>query len=367
MNTGIFLHIQELSKHTRFVGSDGAEKARNYITSFLEQCNISYNYSYSEIPNWSLIEMPQIEILSPESITVKSLPAIFSLPSDGWIEGELVSSGTIKMLDSFYCDKYSIVICGYEVAYIISSNVRTAMQPLPFGELDLPCVIADSSVNAKIKALLEKDETVIVRLLNSTKMDGKLKATSVFGSSLHTKKLPLICAHYDTVYNNYGAHDNASGVAILLKLIEIFNNEFHFAFFDGEECNKVGSTAFVKELKKNGLLNNISYVLEIDAVGVGEEIALLSSKKAYKPLKHIEIENVKLDSNKVSHSQQTRIAFSDVWAFMCEGIPVIRILTRGETSNRITHFPEDTIDKIEITTIENTYKVAEHIVRNLQI
>jgi Iap family predicted aminopeptidase len=318
------------------------------------------------MPNWSLIEMPQVEITSPEQISLKALPAIFSLSSDGWIEGELVSDGTIKILESFNVDKYTIRDTGFEVAHIISSDVGAAMQPLPFGALTSPCVIVESSENSVIKQLLEKHESVEVKLNNQTETKGTLETIIIYSTKEFSNKVPLICAHYDTVYNNMGAHDNASGVAVLMELLANHGDKFKFAFFDAEECNKVGSTAFVEMLKLSGSLDSISYVLEIDAVGTGEEIALLASKKSYKPLKRIELNNIELGEHRINLSQQTKIGFSDVFPFMNEGVPVIRMLTRGQVANAITHFPEDTIDKIDVSTLSNAYNVAEYILQNLE-
>jgi hypothetical protein len=152
-----------------------------------------------------------------------------------------------------------------------------------------------------------------------------------------------------------------------MELIKNSNLEFKFAFFDGEECNKVGSKAFVEELKSCNHLNSISYVLELDSVGTGDEIGLLASNKSYKPLKRINLDNISLGDHRINLSRQTRIAFSDVWYFMNEDIPVIRMLTRGHNSSRIMHSTDDIIDKIEIKALENSYKVTEYILKNLQI
>ena len=367
MDTDIFSNLYEISKHTRFPDSNGSKNTRNYLTNFLDSCNLPYEYSYSKMPNWSLKGMPIVEVTSPERYQFKALPAIFSLPTDGYVEGQLIASDKIKMLDAFDWDKYAIKCNDIDVAYIISTDYGAMMQPLPFDELNLPCVIVDTTENIKIKNWLNNNELITVRLSNPSLISGELETTSIFSTTSYSEKVPFICAHYDTVYDNYGAHDNASGVSILMELIKKSNSTFKFAFFDGEECNKVGSKAFVNRLKTRNELEAISYVLELDSVGVGDEIGFLASKKTYKSLKKISFDTLGLENHKINISQQTKIAFCDVWPFMSEGIPVIRMLTRGRNSNQIMHSPDDTIDKIEKDTLVNVYNIVEFLLQNLHI
>lgn len=61
MNTNICSHICKISKYTRFPGSGGSESARKIITDFLY--NIGKTYEYSEMPNWSLTETSQVEVI----------------------------------------------------------------------------------------------------------------------------------------------------------------------------------------------------------------------------------------------------------------------------------------------------------------
>jgi transcriptional regulator with XRE-family HTH domain len=115
----IYSYICDISKNTRFAGSDGAKATKDYLVAFLDECGVKYKVSYSKMPNWSLNGTPQIEVVKPESYQFTAFPAIFSLPTEGYIEGQLITAGTIKMLDAFDWDKYAIVNNGIEIAYII--------------------------------------------------------------------------------------------------------------------------------------------------------------------------------------------------------------------------------------------------------
>ncbi|MGC1310096.1 MAG: M28 family peptidase [Phormidesmis sp.] len=64
----------------------------------------------------------------------------------------------------------------------------------------------------------------------------------------------LVGAHYDTVPGSPGADDNASGVAVLLVLAELFSQQpthrpVHFIAFDLEEYGLIGSSTCAKAWK----------------------------------------------------------------------------------------------------------------------
>ena len=66
----------------------------------------------------------------------------------------------------------------------------------------------------------------------------------------------LIGAHYDAVPGTLGADDNATGVAVLLELAEVFASNplkypVRLVAFDLEEYGLLGSTAYARHLKDN--------------------------------------------------------------------------------------------------------------------
>ena len=66
----------------------------------------------------------------------------------------------------------------------------------------------------------------------------------------------LIGAHYDTVPGTPGADDNATGVAVLLEMAQVFatnplKHPVRLVAFDLEEYGLLGSTAYAKYLKDN--------------------------------------------------------------------------------------------------------------------
>ena len=66
----------------------------------------------------------------------------------------------------------------------------------------------------------------------------------------------LIGAHYDAVPGTLGADDNATGVAVLLEIAEVFASNplkypVRLVAFDLEEYGLLGSTAYARHLKDN--------------------------------------------------------------------------------------------------------------------
>ncbi|HEX3732786.1 MAG TPA: M28 family peptidase [Mycobacteriales bacterium] len=83
---------------------------------------------------------------------------------------------------------------------------------------------------------------------------------------------PCFVAHYDSKPLTPGGNDNASGVAVLLALLQTWpaDRPARFIFFDGEEAGLLGSHAYVEDLAAQGRLGEISFVVCPDSVGLGE-------------------------------------------------------------------------------------------------
>lgn len=88
-------------------------------------------------------------------------------------------------------------------------------------------------------------------------------------------KMVIIGAHYDSQENSKsGVYDNASGVVIVLKLMEALKSvdlpyNIVYVFYGAEEVGLVGSKHFVQNI---GVLNSkkILLAMNFDSVGVGE-------------------------------------------------------------------------------------------------
>lgn len=364
--------IEELAKGPRFLCNQGALLARELITKRLNENGIENRLAFATKPKWSINHPPVVHFYTPENVTIEGIPLIYSEPTgEQGAEGVVLEDGKIKMLEAFDWDKFKLVADdGRIVAYLISSQFGAQVQPLPEHVEKIPFVALKGNDLKTLENWIGADKQVRAKVVNHTQLDGDCKLVSIITNEPEKKPYPLICAHYDTVPNSNGAHDNASGTAVALQLTQSQESigPCRFAFFDGEEINKAGSSAFVNEETASGAIQNISFVLEIDSIGVDSEIALLCSKKIYRKTKMLgSLLEAEIDPNQtVSITSQSKIPFSDVWPFMQKGIPVIRMVSRGQMSKNLMHSDFDKSDIIDMQTVNSALRIASILVTHLR-
>lgn len=101
------------------------------------------------------------------------------------------------------------------------------------------------------------------------------------------KRRIVIGAHYDNVPRSCGANDNASGVAILLKLLRQplsldVRDSLEFIFFDLEEGQCFGSRSYVNYSD----VSEIALMINVDTCGYGDTVLVSSSEHKIVPLLH---------------------------------------------------------------------------------
>ncbi|MFN5004929.1 MAG: M28 family peptidase [Bacteroidota bacterium] len=103
---------------------------------------------------------------------------------------------------------------------------------------------------------------------------GKIAGENIVGSKRGVSgnnKVIIVGAHYDTVRESPGADDNASGVAALLQLSQLFsilntNVAIDFVAFDQEERGAVGSKVYVDLLSRDSLQKSLM-AINMDMIG----------------------------------------------------------------------------------------------------
>lgn len=178
--------------------------------------------------------------------------------------------------------------------------------------------------------------------------EGNEKADSIY----------VICAHFDTV-TDFGADDNASGVAAALEAARILSSEcldysVMYAFWDEEERGLIGSRYFAQSLDSLGY--KIKAVLNMDMIGYDSDDdglleihsnAFSSSKSVSDALTEtVEMFDLKLfpiviipGTNRSDHAS--------FWNVGIGGVLVIETLYSGDF-NPYYHSSDDRIDKFNI-------------------
>lgn len=153
-----------------------------------------------------------------------------------------------------------------------------------------------------------------------------------------------------------GADDNAGGVACMLELArilqnELFNRTIYFIAFSGEEYNLLGSQAWVQAHPE--LRNNIVAVINIDCVG--NEPLYVCYLPQYAWLKDI-FENEAKNSGIGIHSELTERGDHEI--FWEKHIPAVVLCHRNYESRDNFHKLSDTVDNVDFSVIRNASILA---------
>ena len=203
-----------------------------------------------------------------------------------------------------------------------------------------------------------------------------IKGYNVIGFCDNNQKETIIIgAHYDhlgkggsgslnagkkEIHN--GADDNASGVSILINLIQqLSDNKLYnylFIAFSGEEEGLLGSSYFVKNPTIN--LKNVRFMLNFDMVGrlnTKKELAINgvgTSKKWKNLLKKANKAKFKLITS------ESGIGPSDHTPFYLENIPVLHFFTGQHVDY---HKPTDDIEKINF---EGMHMIKNYVIKIIE-
>lgn len=190
----------------------------------------------------------------------------------------------------------------------------------------------------------------------------------------------IIGAHYDhlglggqgSLYRegqaiHNGADDNASGVAIMLKLAETLqakefqSQNYLFIAFSGEELGLLGSNYFVKNPTID--LSQVTYMINMDMVGrLNEERTLAVHGVGTSPtFKQTLFANNEFELNLAEH--ESGVGPSDHTSFYLMDIPVLHFFT-GQHEDY--HKPSDDADKLNYEGMETIFQYITSIVSDLQ-
>ncbi|MHA7057840.1 M28 family metallopeptidase [Aquimarina sp. M1] len=179
----------------------------------------------------------------------------------------------------------------------------------------------------------------------------------------------VLGAHYDTARNCPGANDNAAAIAVLYgvikKLTEIpsRNKNLIIVFFDQEEEDLVGSSAFAKYLAKNNF--NVHSVHTFDQIGwdkdgdkaVELELPTLAIEELYK----IQADQLNIPIHITKVNSTDHQSFRDL-GFTAVGIT--EEYAHGDTSP-FKDTKEDTFDTVNFEYIASTTQLVFEVIQQL--
>ncbi|MDQ0416429.1 aminopeptidase YwaD [Croceifilum oryzae] len=225
--------------------------------------------------------------------------------------------------------------------------------------------------------LAHKDGVLLTRLLGkgkkvTTTMKADTEVINTYSQNVvgtfkakNAKKAKtlVVGAHYDGV-DSAAANDNASGTATMLEVARLASQKkldmnVKFIAFGAEEPGMVGSEFYAKSLKPEEVAN-ISGMVNIDMVGVGDEVNVFTaSEDAQSFVADLAVEKAEKLQITADRGVST---LSDHASFEPLGIPVA-FLNVGEDPNY--HSDQDTLDKIQKPNLKNMGTIVTNLVLDI--
>ncbi len=358
--------FRELCRKPRPAGSERISEVRDYIISLLKGSSYVVEQTCHPFTGWELLEEPRFSFIRPMRKTVKCIPVVWSGSTEKEFVGKIAPVfSTIKTFEAYPWQLYSVVDGGGGVV----ANLMTRPDMVWAQSMDdctsrIPHLILDVEACKLINSWIAEEKEIRIKMyIKSRYIPNKKVANIIAGSNLEKSNI-VVSTHYDSMFNTVGAHDNASGIVALLKLAAFFSQEngecLRFIFFDAEEWNKYGSYCYVDELKEGNSLNRIKLVINIDSVGFGDYVYLLTSPSIGPYVKKMVKRVYAASDIKVEVSSKDKFPQFDSWPFMRNGVPVIQIGTRGSPSFPYFHHPRDNMRNLD-------YLLMEKIIRFLEV
>jgi hypothetical protein len=164
-------------------------------------------------------------------------------------------------------------------------------------------------------------------------------------------ELVIIEGHMDTVSGTVGADDNASGASAVLEAARIlsglkFERSVLFLITEDEERGLLGAKRKVKQLKDEGRIDQVKFVVNMDMIGVNENgIVDLETKPQFEYVVDWMADQVRLYTN-LEPNKVLQAWGSDHVPFIDAGVPCLLTIEHWNTHTPCCHKSCDTIDTI---------------------
>ncbi|MDL2264329.1 M28 family metallopeptidase, partial [Synergistaceae bacterium OttesenSCG-928-I11] len=270
---------------SRPAGSEAESRASVYLAGLFGEMGLCVDIQRFHFLNWMPLEVPVLNVLEPVAMKIPCAPMAFTLAtSPSGIEGDVLKIGeALLQFGNIRRQKYTLVHEGEEVAFFLKGGNEEA-STFPSGSpfVQMPGVIVGArDVERYVEPWLSGTQKVRMRLTNRCVQEMASSQNVIAYMGEGAPKI-VICAHYDGVYNSPSANDNASGVEMLFrlarKLIKISRTPdfpgVAFICFGCEELKFNGSSHYVRNLQEHNALESIEYVVNLDMVAAGNEIAI---------------------------------------------------------------------------------------------
>lgn len=179
----------------------------------------------------------------------------------------------------------------------------------------------------------------------------------------------VLGAHYDSVTDSSGADDNASGVAVAIsiatKISKLDDRKIHLlvVFFDQEEDGSVGSRAFIRKAKREGMA--IRSMHNIDMIGWDDD----GDRNFEIDVTTDEMENIYRSAARKREVDVTRVTYNsaDHLSFRNAGIEAVCVSEEYTSGDSTPHYHKasDTADTLDFDYMASTTLIMIDVISEL--
>lgn len=268
---------------------------------------------------------------------------------DGGLEGRiaLAERGIIT-----FQSKAENVFAAGAVGLVVYNNDVGLFQGVLANQADFPVISISGGDGEAIEALLAESEIDASMALTLKDLPSQNVIAEKRGSG---DAVVVLGGHYDSIRDVPGANDNASGVAVLLAIVESISEvdlpfTLRIIAFGSEELGLLGSQFYVQSLSEEEL-NKTKVMLNFDALGSGTGVSVFGNR-AYTTLASELGDDIGID---VAVTRGISGGSSDFAGFQAAGVPFLMFF--GDDFSRI-HSQQDTIEFVQPELLNETVAIT---------
>jgi aminopeptidase YwaD len=367
-----YAHVAALTNFGPRVAGGSAEKAAaDYIAGQMESYGLDVEMQEFPVTYFedlgSTLEVVGGAVLSPNTLhfspsgefTTEIVECGLGYPTDFSAD----TAGNIALVrrgDLFFWQKTQNAAAAGAVATIIYNNEPGNFFATLTFTTDIPAVSVSLEDGTLLEDLLGA-ASVTVHLTVET-MASESTSQNVIGTLEGTDSeqgVVYLGAHYDSVSAGPGANDDASGVGAMLEAARVLSsNEYRtkvtlkFIAFGAEETGLDGSEYYVMENEDEAINQGLG-MINLDMIAVGDTLLIGNIGSAGSAL--VDYTRDKAEAMEIAWQPFTAEARSDHAPFETVGVPTVFL---HQSPDPWMHTAEDTLDKIDVATLELNGELA---------
>lgn len=316
---------------------------------------------------WKQISEPSLKLVLPDGTTknIPCIPVVLSGSTNEIVTGTLTKASSITTIGFFNWRRKEIFEgkgpTRRTLGYIMSGRHYVQPTTLVEGIAHLPHLMIEPPDWNQITNLMNRKGSALSATMGSnTEFVRDQTAPSILARSSSSHSPVLIGTHFDTYPWGVGAHDNASGTAVMLGLLKnLLNHQLDVAFWNLEERGAAGSRNYVQRAQESGILP--CCYINVDSVGWGDAIHLLVSPSMYPQVANL-VEKFQYDCRyDILVTPRVNIEPYDATPFVEHKVPVVNIATVAK--NKTFPFYHRTEDKLDTINYPLMHEVSKFIMR----